>query len=164
MTVVTSDRGVAKVCDKNNNPMDRDTGLRANSGCTGGNAFICDDFQPVPVSEDLTYGFGIYIADNQLGDNPACCKCYDVQWLSGGATGKHMILQIVTPGGEGHGIKKGDLVILTPGGGLGPLNKGCSAQFGRSYDSAWYVRPTSHPCLSTNTIHPIRIFWGSRRS
>ncbi|OAA65697.1 Barwin-like endoglucanase [Niveomyces insectorum RCEF 264] len=127
-------RGVVKVCDKDNKVQDQSTGLFATTGCSaGGTSYLCDSFQPVPVQDDLSYGFAIQISDNQREDNPNCCKCYKVDWLSGNAAGKSMIVQIVTPGGAGNNITKDDLIILTPGGGLGYFTQGCSRQYGNSY-------------------------------
>ena len=87
----------------------------------------------MPVADNLSYGFAIQVSDNQHEDNPNCCKCYEVQWLSGNAVGKTMIVQIVTPGGGAGNITKDDLIILTPGGGLGPFDQGCPRQYGNSY-------------------------------
>lgn len=132
-----------KVCDKNNKPQDLDTGPWMTSGCSsGGTGFLCADFQPVPVEDKLSYGFAVQVSDNQREDNPNCCRCYQVQWTSGKAAGKKMIVQILTPGGGSGAIKKNDLIIMTPGGGLGPFDSGCSRQYGNSF--SWYV---CHPLL-----------------
>ncbi|KJR84936.1 glycoside hydrolase family 45 protein [Sporothrix schenckii 1099-18] len=131
-------RGVARTCDKDNRPQDLNTGLFATTGCSpGGSSYMCDSYQPVPVADDLSYGFAIQVSDNQREDNPNCCKCYEVQWLSGAAAGKKMIVQIVTPGGAGGSVVKDDLIILTPGGGLGYFDQGCPRQYGSRYN--WYV-------------------------
>lgn len=133
-----NNRGVVRVCNKNNQQQDRDTGLRANSGCASGaanNAYMCDTYQPAPISNEVTYGYAIQVSDSQNADNPNCCKCHEVTWLSGGAVGKKMIVQIVTPGGSGGDVKRNDLIILTPGGGVGPLSTGCTNQYGNSF--AW---------------------------
>jgi hypothetical protein len=125
---------MVKVCDKNNRAMDLNTGLWATTGCNnGGTAFACDTFQPMPVEDDLSYGFAIQVGGNTVGDNPNCCKCYEVLWLSGQAAGKKMIVQIVTPGGKGGNVKDNDLIILTPGGGLGPFANGCKNQYGSNF-------------------------------
>jgi hypothetical protein len=140
---VCADRGVVKVCDKNNKLMDRDGGLWAVTGCATGNAYLCDTYQPVPVEADLSYGFAIQIGGNTVGDNPNCCKCIEIQWLSGQAAGKKMIAQVVTPGGRGNGIVDNDIIILTPGGGVGPFANGCRNQYGNSY--SWYVSRAASP-------------------
>jgi Glycosyl hydrolase family 45 len=129
---------MVKVCDKNNNVMDQNTGLYATSGCSsGGTAFMCPDFQPMPLEDTVSYGFAIQVGGQTTGDNPNCCKCHEVQWVSGKAEGKKMIVQILTPGGSGQGVKDNDLIILTPGGGVGPLNGGCKNQYGSNV--IWYV-------------------------
>ncbi|KAK4188311.1 glycoside hydrolase family 45 protein [Podospora australis] len=132
-------RGAVRVCDKSNRPHSLATGLSAATGCSvinnANSAYLCDTYQPVPVSNDLSYGFAIQVSDSQSPDNPACCKCYQVQWLTGQAANKTMVVQIVTPGGSGGDVKKNDLIILTPGGGLGPLSMGCPNQYGSNY--AW---------------------------
>ena len=126
-------RGVVSVCDKNNKVQELQAGIRANTGCSGGSAYMCDTYAPIPVSDDLAYGFAIHVTDNQNGDNPSCCKCHEVRWLTGAAANKTMVVQIVTPGGSGGDVKKNDLILLTPGGGVGPLSSGCTSQYGNSY-------------------------------
>lgn len=39
---------------------------------------MCDSFQPVPVQDDLSYGFAYQVSDTQQGTDPNCCKCYEV--------------------------------------------------------------------------------------
>ena len=48
-------------------------------------------------------------------------------------------MQILTPGGAGGDVKRNDLILLTPGGGVGPLSTGCTAQYGNGF--SWYVTP-----------------------
>ncbi len=115
--------------------MSRTSGAQAASACAAGSGFLCDSYQPIPVSDDLSYGFAIQVSDSQREDSPHCCKCYEVLWLSGQAAGKKMVVQIVTPGGSGGPVKKDDLIILTPGGGVGPFDAGCKSQYGTKY--AW---------------------------
>lgn len=130
---------MVNTCRKNNEVItDQRTSLYATSGCQGGGnngAYLCDMYQPVPVSETQSYGFAIQVTGrNNVGDNPNCCKCYDVAWVTGPAAdrNKSMIVQIVTPGGDGGDVKVGDLILLVPGGGLGPLDSGCKAQYGNN--------------------------------
>ncbi len=128
--------------------MNQTAGILAGSGCFNGNGYLCDSYQPIPISDDLSYGFAIQVSENQREDNPNCCRCYDLMWLSGNAAGKRMIVQVLTPGGAGDPIKKDDLIIMTPGGGVGPLNAGCRAQYGNQY--SWYVKFS--PSVSPDTI------------
>ncbi|KAK4164725.1 family 45 putative glycoside hydrolase [Cladorrhinum sp. PSN259] len=142
-------RGVARVCDKNNKFLAQSIGINAPTACVpplpplpflpppptlpipANAAYLCDSYQPVPVSNDLSYGFAIQVSDNQNADNANCCKCYQVQWLTGQAANKTMIVQVVTPGGSGGDVKKNDLIILVPGGGFGALGSvGCGGQYG----------------------------------
>lgn len=73
-------------------------------------------------------------------DNPYCCRCYEAEWLSGAAAGRTMVLQVVNiadgagPAGD---VAEGDLIVLTPGGGVGPWTAGCTAQYGLRYEDAW---------------------------
>jgi len=57
-----------------------------------------------------------------------------MEWTSGAARGKKFIFQVVnrTPAGD---LKQNDVIILTPGGGSGPNDVGCRAQYG----TTWYV-------------------------
>lgn len=45
-----------------------------------------------------------------------------------------MIVQAVYPGGAGGDVVADDLIILTPGGGLGPIGDACRAQYGDGFD------------------------------
>ncbi|KAK4230344.1 RlpA-like double-psi beta-barrel-protein domain-containing protein-containing protein [Podospora fimiseda] len=146
-----SSRGVTRVCDRSNKPLSLQPGIAALSSCApplpplpflppppqlnpNNAAYLCDTYQPTPVSNDLAYGFAVQVSDTQTPENSNCCKCYQVQWLTGGAANKTMIVQVVTPGGSGGEVKKNDLIILVPGGGLGPWSNGCPNQYGTSYN------------------------------
>lgn len=129
-----SSRGAPKVCDRDNNALGQDASVRATTGCAnGGTGFLCQDYQPIPVEPDLSYGFAIQVGGGQAGTNPNCCKCYEVQWRSGKASGKKMIVQSIYPGQTGGDVRNNDLIILTPGGGLGPESSGCPRQYGNTY-------------------------------
>ncbi|KAK4444909.1 RlpA-like double-psi beta-barrel-protein domain-containing protein-containing protein [Podospora aff. communis PSN243] len=135
---ILTNRGVAKVCDRSNQLLDQATGIRTNSGCMAAgasSAYMCDTYQPMPQTEDFSYAFAIQVSSNQNADNAACCKCYNVWWTTGAAAAanKSMIVQIVTPGGASGNIRQGDLIILTPGGGVGPLSAGCTNQYGTGF-------------------------------
>jgi hypothetical protein len=114
--------------------MDQYAGMQSTSGCSnGGNSYMCADFQPVPIEQNIAYGFAIQVGGSRTGDNPNCCKCYEVEWRSNAARGKKMIVQVVTPGFTAGSVKVNDLIILTPGGGVGPDSSGCAKQYGDSY-------------------------------
>lgn len=120
------------VCDINDQPLSADLSASISSSCSesGGDSrgFLCSDYQPRPVSEDLAYGFAI------TDGSQNCCKCFELQWTEGSAAGKRMQVQIINEGGEVTNGRR-DFILLTPGGGVGPNQAGCNAQFG--YD--WYV-------------------------
>jgi len=117
--------------------------MSAASGCNSGNSnagFLCADLTPQPVSDDMTYGFAIEVGGDNSASSQSCCKCYELEWLTGAAAdlNRKMTVQIMTPGQAAGNITAGDIIILTPGGGTGPLgNTGCRRQFGNNFD--WYV-------------------------
>lgn len=73
-------------------------------------------------------------------ENSHCCACYEAEWLSGAAAGKKMVVQVIniadSSGPEGD-VVDGDLIVLTPGGGVGPNTEGCRNQYGLRYADAW---------------------------
>ncbi|KAM7189618.1 RlpA-like double-psi beta-barrel-containing domain containing protein [Rhypophila sp. PSN 637] len=121
--------GAPKVCNINNDPLGLSAGLSAAPGCgQGGNAYLCDIYAPVPVSEQLSYGFAI------MRDKTSCCKCFELTWKSGTpAAGKKMQVQIINIGGDKTTSSANDLIIYTPGGGVGPVYDGCRQQYGKSW-------------------------------
>jgi len=99
---------------------------------------MCADFQPIPVSESLAYGFAIkFNGNDKTASNSDCCKCYEVEWTSGAARGKKMVVQAVTPGTAAGDVGGNDLILLVPGGGGGPYSQGCQKQYGTGYN--WYA-------------------------
>ncbi|KAA1473326.1 glycoside hydrolase [Dentipellis sp. KUC8613] len=84
-------------------------------------AFSCSTYQPIIVSDTLSYGFAGH--GNTATDS--CCKCYQFTWTSGAGAGKSMIVQAINAGG----ITETDFDIYTPGGGVGDYNA-CTAQYG----------------------------------
>jgi len=117
------------VCNKANEPL-RD-GQNATSSCAegGGAGYLCSSYAPVPVADDRAYGFAI------MSRNDACCKCYEVRWTSGAARAKTMVVQAINVGPAGGDVGADDVIVLTPGGGVGPNSGGCKSQYGRT----WYV-------------------------
>jgi len=120
-------QGVPKVCDINNNPLTKP--LDTQSGCASGTGYLCDLYAPVPVSDELSYGFATMPTAN-------CCKCFQVTWKSGAAAGKQMIVQVVNNFNATKDLKSNDIVILTPGGGNGPNENGCRNQYGRNWGNS----------------------------
>ncbi|KAI7858177.1 RlpA-like double-psi beta-barrel-protein domain-containing protein-containing protein [Circinella umbellata] len=105
--------GVTRLTDNN-----------AQSGCNGGNAYMCNDNQPWAVNDKLSYGFA---AASIAGKNEAgwCCGCYELTFTSGAVEGKKLVVQVTNTGGD-LGSNHFDLQI--PGGGVGIFN-GCESQW-----------------------------------
>jgi hypothetical protein len=85
----------------------------------------------MPAADDLSYGFAVAPGNN-------CCKCYDIFWLNGAASGKRMIVQVInwmpdSANGTLDPGRIGDFAILSPGGGSGPNPQGCQKQYGQSW-------------------------------
>ncbi len=97
------------------------------SGCSGGAGFLCDSYSPTPVADDLSYGFAV------KGSSGDCCKCFEMTWTSGNATGKRMVVQAINVAGTSGDVGADDIVVLTPGGGVGPNDAGCRAQYGTTW-------------------------------
>jgi hypothetical protein len=105
------------------------------NGCEGGgSAFECYDFSPwYDSSTNMSYGFAAYNASG-------CGVCYELQFTGGGQyganpgaaalKGQQMIVQIINIGS----ISSGQFDLLIPGGGVGAMNAGCTAQWGSSVD------------------------------
>jgi hypothetical protein len=123
-------------CDQQNQSLG--SNYDAKNGCeSGGTAFMCYDFAPWAVSDQLAYGFVAY-------NGARCGQCFQVQFdgtsHNGGAesgstalTGKQMIVQVINIGG----IEQDQLDLLIPGGGVGAMN-GCSTQWGTADLGAQY--------------------------
>jgi hypothetical protein len=96
-------------CDANDNPL---TDSNANSGCGGGNAYMCSNESPWAVSDTLSYG---YAAVNIAGGTEAswCCACYELTFISGPVAGKKMIVQATNTGGD-LGANHFDLAVSSP--------------------------------------------------
>jgi hypothetical protein len=114
------------VCDINNNRIG--DGLNASTGCdSGGKGYLCDAYMPTPNSDSLAYGFATMVGNNK------CCKCYQLTWTSGNANGKTMIVQAINTGSASGDVGQNDIILLTPGGGVGPNSAGCRYQYGSTW-------------------------------
>jgi hypothetical protein len=100
------------------------------SGCSGGTAYECYDFSPwYDSSTNMSYGFAAF-------NGGSCGTCYQLQFTgqthNGGGTGaaaiagQQMIVQVINIGG----IESGQFDLLIPGGGVGAMTAGCTAQWG----------------------------------
>ncbi len=75
----------------------------------------------------MSYGFAI------MAGVAHCCKCYKLTWTSGAAAGKQMVVQAINAATGTGSVTANDMVILTPGGGVGPHSKGCEKQYGATW-------------------------------
>ena len=83
-----------QACSANNQP----AAAGAQNACfasSGTLAFSCDKYQPIVVSDTLSYGFAGH------GDTATatCCQCFQFTWTSGAGAGKSMIVQAINAGG-----------------------------------------------------------------
>jgi hypothetical protein len=116
--------GTTRISDKN-----------AKSGCEGGgSAFECYDFSPwYDAGTNMSYGFAAH-------NGVACGACFMLQFTGEGNSGpnagaqalkgQQMIVQAINIGG----IDNNQFDLLIPGGGVGAMTAGCSAQWGGSTD------------------------------
>jgi hypothetical protein len=76
-------------CDIHDNPLLDNT---QGTGCNGGHAFACSADSPWAVNDTFSFGFvGTYLVG---GDESSwCCSCYALNFTSGPAKGKSMIVQ-----------------------------------------------------------------------
>ncbi len=130
--LILSRSGVAKVCDIYNHALPQLVGTAVKSGCeSGGSAFLCDSYAPVPVADDLSYGFAV------MNGKEKCCQCFELAWTSGDAEGKRMVVQVVDTTGDNpdpnSSVQKSDVILMTPGGGVGQFDSGCRTQYGTSW-------------------------------
>lgn len=103
----------------------------AKNGCEGGgSSYECYDFSPwYDASTNMAYGFVAY-------NGVPCGTCFKLQFTGSGHSGSNagaaalkgqqMIVQVVNIGG----IEANQFDILVPGGGVGQMTAGCTAQWG----------------------------------
>ena len=107
------------------------TGADTKNGCEGGgSAYECYDFAPwYDAGSNLAYGFVAY-------NGVPCGTCFMLQFTGGGNSGpnpgasalkgQQMVVQVINIGG----IQANQFDILIPGGGVGAMTAGCTAQWG----------------------------------
>ena len=101
------------------------------NGCEGGgSAYECYDFAPwYDSGNNMSYGFAAY-------NGVPCGTCFELQFTGGGNSGanpgatalkgQQMIVQVINIGG----IAANQFDLLIPGGGVGAMTAGCTAQWG----------------------------------
>jgi len=102
-------------------------------GVAAGNGFLCSDFSPTPITEDMSYAFAITPGLEN------CCRCYELEWVDGDALGKKVQVQVINIGGNFDLTgRKREFTILTPGGGVSDHSAGCTKQWGKKQYVAGY--------------------------
>lgn len=123
-------RGYVKVCNKSDATLTRQQSLSERSTCgdNPGNGFLCSIYSPRPVSNTLSYAFAV------TTNRTNCCKCFQLHWTDGPATGKSAIVQAINIDDDVPTIYPGQQFgILTAGGGGYNHPEGCLAQ----YNAIW---------------------------
>ena len=99
------------------------------SGCNGGDQFMCSCLQPFNDETDTTLalGFAAFTAGNEQDTD---CACYYAEFAHD-EQGKPMkrnklIFQVINTGGD---VNSGNIDFQIPGGGLGAFTQGCPAQW-----------------------------------
>ena len=61
----------------------------AQSICNGGPSVTCNNYQPMVISDTLSYGFAAF------SEQGSCCKCYELTFTNTAVAGKKMIVQVL---------------------------------------------------------------------
>lgn len=99
------------------------------SGCNGGDQFMCSCMQPFDDTLDpsLAYGFAAFTSGKEEQTD---CACYYAELThdSTGAAPKRtkLIFQVTNTGND---VQSGNIDLQIPGGGLGAFTEGCPAQW-----------------------------------
>jgi len=112
-----------KACHKDGVSLITEELWKVKSVCdNSGNAYMCNDQQPIVINSDLAYGFA--------ASHEPCCTCQRLQFTSGPIKGKQMIVQVTNTGSD---IGNNHFDLQIPGAGVGIFN-GCSKQWGAPND------------------------------
>ncbi|CAG9862505.1 unnamed protein product [Phyllotreta striolata] len=101
------------------------------SGCVGGQSYICTNQDGYAKNDTLAYGFVAAKFINSGGRN-MCCSCvlftFHTQWPSK-LNGKKMLVQVTNTGEDDPHADHNEFDIAMPGSGVGYYTKGCSSQW-----------------------------------
>ncbi|KAL1931150.1 hypothetical protein VTP01DRAFT_10287 [Rhizomucor pusillus] len=98
--------------------------VNVQSGCNGGEGYMCNDNQPWAVDDNLSYGFAAASISGK-SESDFCCSCYELTFSSGEIEGKKMVVQVTNTGGD---LSNNHFDLQIPGGGVGIFN-GCQTQW-----------------------------------
>jgi len=119
-----------KACKADGVTLVTDELYKVRNGCEdGGKAYMCNDNQPWAINDNISYGF-VAAAFQNGSQKDWCCSCYRMQFTSGAAKGKQMIVQVTN---TGYDLSDNHFDIQMPGGGVGVFN-GCQSQWNTSVD------------------------------
>jgi len=119
-----------KACKADGVTLVTDELYKVRNGCEdGGQAYMCNDNQPWAINDKISYGF-VAAAFQSGSQKDWCCSCYRMQFTSGAAKGKQMIVQVTN---TGYDLSDNHFDIQMPGGGVGIFN-GCQSQWKTSVD------------------------------
>ena len=108
------------------------SGVNDQSGCVGGDSYMCSNQQPFAINSTLAFGF---VAASMIGygESNMCCTCVLMTFNEGPASGKQMVAQITNTGTD---LSSNHFDIAMPGGGFGLFSTGCTTQWNMPA-SAW---------------------------
>ncbi|KAJ1518777.1 hypothetical protein ONE63_011613 [Megalurothrips usitatus] len=110
-------------------------GENEQSGCNGGNGFVCNNQRPF-VKKGQAYGFATINMEG-LPMNQMCCACYKLTFTNTAIKGKNMIVQVSNTGSD---LGNNHFDLQLPAGGLGIFDQGCPKQWPKTPVSAWGAR------------------------
>ncbi|KAI8132779.1 hypothetical protein DS838_001875 [Geotrichum bryndzae] len=95
------------------------------SGCNGGDSYMCSNQQPFALNSTLAFGF---VAASMVGygESNMCCTCVLLTFNDGPVAGKQMVAQVTNTGSD---LSSNHFDIAMPGGGFGIFSQGCPNQW-----------------------------------
>ncbi|KAF5102768.1 hypothetical protein D0Z00_000260 [Geotrichum galactomycetum] len=95
------------------------------SGCNGGDSYMCSNQQPFALNSTLAFGF---VAASMVGysESNMCCTCVLLSFNDGAIAGKQMVAQVTNTGSD---LSSNHFDIAMPGGGFGIFSQGCPNQW-----------------------------------
>ncbi|KAL0091960.1 glycoside hydrolase family 45 protein [Phycomyces blakesleeanus] len=109
-------------------------GADVQSGCVGGQAYMCNDNQPWVINDNLSYGFAA-ASLGSAGASAFCCGCYELTFTNTAVSGKKFVVQVTNTGDD---LTTNHFDLQMPGGGVGYFN-GCQSQWNTNTDG-WGAR------------------------
>ncbi|KAJ1531874.1 hypothetical protein ONE63_000523 [Megalurothrips usitatus] len=102
------------------------------SGCNGGNAFVCNNQKPF-VKNGQAYAFAAAkIAGLSLSQQ--CCACFKLTFTSTAIAGKSLIVQVINTGND---LTTNQFDLQIPAGGFGSFTQGCPKQWPSTPAANW---------------------------